>query len=79
MSKYLITFTDTFGGELNYCFSNSCTVEARDTRHAITLAKQERYYSPVPRHTVWYDDGDMLDFRIVGKAIGGTVEFLEGE
>lgn len=79
MNKYLVTFTDTFGGELNYCFADRYTVEAEDARHALTLAKQGRYYSPVPRHTVGYDDGDMLDFRIVGKAIGGTVEFLEGE
>ena len=41
MDKYTFEYTDTFGGEANYCWVNRGTVEAKSPKHAARLAKSE--------------------------------------
>jgi len=67
--NYNIEFTDTYGKEPNYCWVHRFTVEAANMQQAITLAKQTRYYSPIPRHTVMYDDGILARINITGSCI----------
>lgn len=69
MHLYDIQWTDTFGGEANYCWVDNDTIEAPNIQSAITKAKQKRYYSPVPRHRVTIDDGDFIRIDIIGANV----------
>lgn len=69
MPKYDIQWTDTFGGEANYCWVETDTLEAPNIKAAITKAKQKRYYSPIPRHIITMDTGDMVRIDIVGANV----------
>jgi len=68
MPKFDFEWTDTFGGEANYCWVDRGTVEAKDFTEAVTKAKQHRYHSPVPRHSR-SDFGDMVRIDIVGACV----------
>lgn len=78
MSKFNVEFTDTFGGEANYCWVNRFQVEAKDIRQAITKAKQERYHAPVPRHRT-SDYGDMVRIDIVGECVCAFITYADEE
>lgn len=78
MSKFNVEFTDTFGGEANYCWVNRFQVEAKDIRQAITKAKQERYHAPVPRHRT-SDYGDMVRIDIVGECVCAFITYADDE
>jgi hypothetical protein len=41
LSQYCFEYTDTFGGERNYCWVKRGKVMARDIKHAMRLAKKE--------------------------------------
>lgn len=69
MPKYDIQWTDTFGGEANYCWAENDTIEASSIKSAITKAKKKRYYSPLPRHTIAIDTGDMIRIDIAGANV----------
>lgn len=79
METYQVTFTDTFAGELNYSEVSHYIVDAKDMRHALTLAKKARYISPVPRHDIYHDAGDYLIFHMRGVPVGGEIELFEDE
>jgi hypothetical protein len=40
--RYEIIVTDTFGGELNYCWVKSATIEVPDDASDITLVKRAK-------------------------------------
>lgn len=69
MQKYDIQWTDTFGGEANYCWVENSTIEAKSLQGAIRKAKAARYHSPVPRHKVTIDTGDLIRIDIVGANV----------
>jgi hypothetical protein len=79
MNKYSVEFTDTFGGEANYCWINRYTVIARDMKHAITKAKQERYYAPIPKHTTVFNDGESCRIDIVGECVCAFITFCDAD
>ncbi len=68
METFFVEFTDTYGGEANYCWVDRYKVMARDLKHAITKAKQARYTSPVPRHK-FTDYGDEVRIDMVGSPV----------
>ena len=77
MPKYDIEWTDTFGGEANYCWVERSTIEAKNLQGAIRKAKQARYYSPVPRHKVTIDTGDFIRIDIIGANICCFINEIE--
>lgn len=76
IEKFKVTFTDTFGGEANYCWVDEYVVQAQSLRQAVTKAKKQRYYSPVPRHRV-SDFGDMLRIDMAGSCVCAFAEYLD--
>jgi hypothetical protein len=40
MQTYIFEYTDTFGGQANYCWSRRGEVQARDEKQAVRLAKK---------------------------------------
>lgn len=77
MSKYDIEWTDTFGGEANYCWTERYTIEAKSLQGAIRKAKQQRYYSPVPRHRVTIHCGYYMRIDIVGANVCCFINEIE--
>ena len=75
MEKYLVEFTDTFGGEANYCWIDRYEVEAKRLRQAITKAKQKRYHSPLPRHKT-SDYGDTIRIDIIGQNVCAFATYI---
>lgn len=80
-----VEFTDTYGGEANYCWVDRYKVSARDLKHAITKAKQARYHGmnpftnrPLPRHTL-SDFGDMLRIDMNGSPVCAFVTEWEDD
>lgn len=65
---YNVEFTDTYGEDANYTWVDRCKVDACNIGHAITLAKQHRYHSPIPRHKR-SGDGDNVRIDIVGACV----------
>lgn len=47
---YVAEFTDTFGGEANYCWATRYVTRARSMRGAIAKFKRE-FFGYAPRHT----------------------------
>jgi len=76
MSQYKIEFTDTYGGEANYCWVDRYIVEAESLKQAMTKAKQERYYSPLPRHRT-SDYGDMIRIDMLDSPVCAFCEYYE--
>lgn len=76
LKRYDVEFTDTFGAEANYAWVERFNVDACNSTHAITLAKQHRYRSPVPRHTK-SDYGDMVRIDIVGSCVCAFIKLAE--
>ena len=81
---YVVTFTDTFGSELNYCWVKKYTFENADTmtaKRALTLAKKE-YFRILPRHRIMWGDLDNLSHDAAVKFdrcnIAATIELVEG-
>jgi hypothetical protein len=75
---YAVEFTDTFGGEANYCWIERLTVRAADTKKAITAAKKHRYWAPIPRHTL-SDYGDMARIDIKDENVCAFIYWLDPE
>lgn len=75
-STYSVEFTDTFGGEANYCWVDRFTVEATNIKQAITKAKQHRYCAPIPKHSL-SDYGDSVRIDIKGKCVCAFIELVE--
>lgn len=75
---YAVEFTDTFGGEANYCWVKKFCVFAKDTRQAITRAKRHRYNAPLPRHTL-NDYGDQVRIDINGACVCAFITWLDVE
>lgn len=69
--KYLIEYTDTFGGQANYTWVQRFSVEANSLRQAVTKFKREVFYSPLPKHKT-SDYGDTLRIDI-----GCTCAFIK--
>lgn len=76
MDKFKVTFTDTFGGEANFCWKEDYTVTAENLKQAITKAKQARYYSPVPKH-VLSDYGDSARIDIIGECVCAFIDYAD--
>lgn len=62
---YAVEFTDTYGGEANYCWIQRFRVWAKDIKHAITRAKQHRYNAPLPPHrlSLYGADSARIDMK----------------
>ena len=56
LETYAFEYTDTFGGEANYCWVRRGTVRARSLRGAVTLAKRQLDLSGVRCRSVNYGD-----------------------
>lgn len=78
LNLYGFEWTDTFGGEANYCWVQRGYVRARDIKHAITQAKRERYSQPLPRHQL-SDYGEMVRIDIKGAAVCCFIEYAEDQ
>ena len=77
MSKqtFKIEVTDTYGGEVNYCWVRRFTVQAKSFRGAIkALAHQ---YGG--RWRFDYSTGDMARYNQQGAAICAFVEYADNE
>jgi hypothetical protein len=74
---FFVEFTDTYGGEANYCWVDRYRVKANSLRQALTKAKKERYYSPLPRHIVTGDYGDSIRADMNNAAVCAFVDFWE--
>jgi len=64
MSQILIEYTDTYGGEANYCWVKREVVSIPDTmsdRALMRLSKRLMGISGMPGKTTSY--GDMIEFR----------------
>lgn len=76
---FAVEFTDTFGGEANYCWIEKFCVSAPDIKRAITLAKQYRYHSPLPRHSLSdYGDGE-IRIDIKGACVCAFISQIDSE
>lgn len=73
IKTYSVEFTDTFGGEANYCWVERFEVTAPNMQSAITKAKQHRYYSPIPRHKT-SNYGDMIRIDIINDNVCAFIE-----
>ena len=76
MEKIKVEFTDTFGGEANYCWMKKYIVEADNLKQAITKAKKLRYCSPLPKHKT-SDFGDMIRIDMVNSNVCAFAEYME--
>jgi hypothetical protein len=72
-----VTFTDTFGGELNYCWTKVYEFENVTAKRALTLAKQD-YFLRLPRHHILWGSLDNLSddaaVKFDGYCIAATIE-----
>ncbi len=76
---YVIEFTDTFGGEANYCWCQRFTVRAADIKQAITRAKQHRYNAPVPRHRLRLYNNDEARIDLISAAICAFITPIDAD
>lgn len=74
---YTVEFTDTYGGEANYCWVNRFTVRAASINQAITIAKKHRYCTPLPRHTLSLYDNMTARIDIKGAAVCAFIDWLD--
>lgn len=77
MNRYRIEWTDTFAGEANYSWVQRSVIEAENIRQAITKAKQARYYSPLPRHTLSSYGPDSARIDIHGACICCFIDWTD--
>jgi hypothetical protein len=70
LTKYFIEFTDTYGGEANYCWARRYNVDATSYKNALTKAKQFYFgnASGYP-HRITGNYGDMLRADFQGMAV----------
>lgn len=61
MDTYQAEYTDTFGGEANYCWVHRKIVEARNLKHAFRVAKKAMRLNGIRGRVSHY--GDMIEFR----------------
>jgi hypothetical protein len=79
---FVVTFTDTFGGELNYCWIKKFTfgADSMTAKHALTLAKQE-FFNVLPRHRLMWGELSNLSHNCAVKfdhcCIAATIELVE--
>lgn len=74
MGTYNYEYTDTFGGEANYCWANRGQVQANNLKQALRRAKKELGLTGLKGTTHNY--GDMIDYRPQGHC---TVLFITWE
>lgn len=74
---YAVEFTDTFGGEANYCWSQRFTVRAANITQAITRAKQHRYNAPLPRHKLSLYDNDEARIDLVKSPVCAFINRID--
>lgn len=74
MNTYSVEFTDTFGGEANYCWIRRYEVKARSLRGAIVAGKRKAGFTG--RHTR-SDMGEGCRIDFVGACIVGFIDFKE--
>jgi hypothetical protein len=79
LNRYKIEWTDTLGGEANYCWVNRSIIEAKNIRQAITKAKKDRYYSPLPRHTLSDYGSDSARIDIINAAVCCFIDWTDEE
>jgi hypothetical protein len=77
MNKYEVEFTDTHGGEANYSWIENYIIEADSMKQAITKAKQHRYYSPIPKHTMSFYDSEWSRINITGACVCAFITLLD--
>lgn len=79
LQLYAVEFTDTFGGDANYCWAQRFAVWAKDIKKAATLAKQHRYGAPVPRHDLSDYGTDSIRIDIKGANVCAFLCWLDPE
>lgn len=72
---YYVEVTDTYGGELNYCWVNRYRINANSIPHC--LSKLARYTGRNYRTT--FGDDMLSFFKAKNACIGGTVEMFNTE
>jgi len=79
---YVVTFTDTFGSELNYSWVKKYTFDAdkMTAKRALTLAKKDCFLR-LPRHRMLWGDLSNLSHdaavKFDGCNIAATIELRE--
>ena len=61
LDTYQVEYTDTFGGEANYCWVDRKIVRARNLKHAFRIAKKAMRLNGFRGRT--YNHGDTIEFR----------------
>jgi hypothetical protein len=79
LQLYSVEFTDTYGGEANYCWAERFCVEAENIGEAVTKAKKNRYAGKLPKHTKSGYGSDDARIDIVGKCICAFIVWLDRE
>lgn len=72
---YYVEFTDTFGGEANYCWIRRYKVKAASMRGAILKAARDMGYSGRIRKTG--DFGDMVRHDVRGAAVCAFTQWFD--
>ncbi len=75
MDNYNFEYTDTFGGQANYCWVNRGTVKAKSTIHAARLARNELGLTGI-KGDVKFNQGDELWWTPRGAA---TILFITAD
>jgi hypothetical protein len=79
LQLYAVEFTDTFGGDANYCWRQAFAVWAPNIKQAITRAKQHRYNAPLPHHRLSYQDSDSARIDINGACVCAFINWIDAE
>ena len=74
---YDVEYTDTFGGEANYCWVRRARVDGKSPLAVMRAAKAAVGLSGVRGRT--YRNGDCTEFRPYGMATVMFVTWCEGE
>ena len=72
--KFNVEYTDTFGGEANYCWVKRATIETPyDPTTSLLMRRAKASVGLSGIRGVTHDYGDLIDFRPYGSA---TVMFV---
>ncbi len=74
MNKYIVTVTDTFGGELNYSWAEYYLVNAKNIKQAATKVSKE-----TGRKTkkIWNTGDEVGVYQVIGSPIAYDIEYID--
>jgi len=74
MDKYLVTITDTFGGELNYSWAEHYLVTAKNIRAAVTKVSK---YAGRKTRKIWDTNDECGVYQVIGAPIAYDIEYID--